>query len=70
MGQYIVLFVDDEENILYLIKRVFIDEEYRCFFVNSGNEVLKIFEKEKVNVIVVDMKMLEMDGFIFFKIVK
>ncbi|WAM36840.1 response regulator [Caldicellulosiruptor acetigenus] len=70
MGQYTVLFVDDEENILRSIKRALMDEEYRCLFANSGNEALQILEKEKVNVIVADMKMPEMDGLTLLKIVK
>ncbi|ADQ06394.1 response regulator receiver protein [Caldicellulosiruptor hydrothermalis 108] len=70
MGQYTVLFVDDEENILHSIKRALMDEEYRCLFANSGNEALQILEKEKVNVIVADMKMPEMDGLTLLKIVK
>lgn len=65
-----VLFVDDEESILSALKRSLIDEEYRCLFAKSGEEALRILEKEDVNVIVADMKMPEMDGLTLLKIVK
>ncbi|ABP66932.1 response regulator receiver protein [Caldicellulosiruptor saccharolyticus DSM 8903] len=70
MKKYTVLFVDDEENILSALKRALIDEEYRCLFAKSGDEALKILEKENVQVIVADMKMPEMDGLTLLKIVK
>lgn len=39
-------------------------------FAKSGDEALKILEKENVQVIVADMKMPEMDGLTLLKIVK
>ncbi|WAM32164.1 response regulator [Caldicellulosiruptor naganoensis] len=68
--KYTVLFVDDEDNILSALKRALVDEEYRCLFAKSGEEALKILEKENVHVIVADMKTPEMDGLTLLKIVK
>jgi len=65
-----VLFVDDEEHILRSIKRGLLDEEYKKLFANSAKEALEIMKKEKVSVLITDMKMPEMDGLSFLKIVK
>ena len=65
-----VLFVDDEKNILNALKREMIDEGYQCLFASSGNQALQIMQKEKVSVIVSDMKMPEMDGLRLLKLVK
>ena len=65
-----VLIVDDEESIINAIRRELMDEEYRCLFAQSGNQALKIIQKEDVSVIVSDMKMPEMDGLRLLKVVK
>lgn len=70
VNQYSVLFVDDEVNILSSLKRGLIDEDYTCFFASSGKEALEIMEKEKISVIVSDMRMPEMDGLALLKTVK
>ncbi len=65
-----VLFVDDEINILNALRRGVIDEEYKAFFATSGQTALKILEKQKINVIVADMRMPGMDGIKLLKEVK
>ncbi len=65
-----VLFVDDEINVLNALKRGIIEEEYEAFFATSGQAALKILEKEKINVIVADMRMPVMDGIKLLKEVK
>jgi len=57
-----VLFVDDEERLLSSLKRGLIDEPYKCLFANSGLEALELLSKNKVHVIVSDMRMPEMNG--------
>ncbi|MEL7656809.1 MAG: response regulator [Bacillota bacterium] len=59
---YRVLFVDDEPNILSSLRRGLMDEEYYCFFASSGKEALEIISKEKIAVVVTDMRMPEMNG--------
>lgn len=59
---YSVLFVDDEVNVLNSLKRGLIEEEYTCYFASSGKDALELLSKEKVSVIVSDMRMPEMDG--------
>lgn len=57
-----VLFVDDEVRLLQSLKRGMMDEPYRSLFANSGAEALELMKKEKVHVIVTDMRMPEMNG--------
>jgi len=57
-----VLFVDDEENILSSLKRLMRKQPLQCFFATSADEGFSILEKEKIDVILSDMRMPNMDG--------
>jgi len=60
-----LLFVDDEENILKALKRLFKPEGYTIFTATSGPSGLEILEQEKINLVISDMRMPEMDGATF-----
>ncbi|OGI45612.1 MAG: two-component system response regulator [Candidatus Muproteobacteria bacterium RBG_16_65_34] len=62
-----VLFVDDEENILSALKRLFRPMNYRLFAVTSGAAGLEVLGKESVDVVVSDMRMPQMDGAAFLE---
>lgn len=70
MDQYSILFVDDEINILNALRRSFIDAEFTCYFVTSGVQALELLEREKITVLVSDMRMPQMDGLTLLKLVK
>ncbi len=70
MAKNIVLFVDDEVNILSSIRRAVIDEEYDAVFACSGQEALEQLAKHEVSVMVTDMRMPGMDGLTLLKKVK
>ncbi len=58
-----VLFVDDEENILNALKRLFMDEEYAILTASSGEQGLTILRKTTdVALIVSDQRMPGMGG--------
>lgn len=58
-----VLFVDDEENILHSIERLFFDEEYQILTAASGEEGLELLAgRDDVAVIVSDQRMPAMSG--------
>ena len=58
-----ILFVDDEENILRALARLFLDEEMDAFIASSGKAGLAILaEHPDVAVIVSDQRMPEMTG--------
>jgi len=65
-----VLFVDDDEAILRSLERGLLDEPYNKLFTKSCQEALEILKQEEVHVIVTDMRMPEMSGLDFIKIVK
>lgn len=57
-----LLLVDDEASILRALYRVFSRFDYEIFTANNGFEGLAILEKERIAVVVSDMRMPEMDG--------
>jgi len=57
-----VLFVDDEENVLRSLKRLFVDEKLEIFTAPSGREGLEILKGGGFSVIVSDQRMPEMSG--------
>lgn len=65
-----VLFVDDQDEILYLIKRMLKDESYKTLFAKSGEEALDLIENNHIDVIVTDVIMPEMSGLELLDIVK
>jgi len=63
-----ILFVDDEENILRSLRRLFLDEEVEVFTASSGAQGLEILAREEgVGVIVSDQRMPEMTGVDFLE---
>lgn len=58
----LVLFLDDEEEILSSLKKVLLTEKYKQVYFSSPNEAVKFLESSKVNVIISDMIMPEMSG--------
>jgi len=59
---YKILFVDDEENVLKAMRRIFRLENYNILTARSGAEALGILKKESVQVIISDHRMPEMTG--------
>ncbi len=70
MNKNVVLFVDDEVNILSSIRRAVIDEEYEAIFACNGADALELMTKHEVSVMVTDMRMPGMDGLTLLKKVK
>ncbi len=57
-----LLLVDDEENILSSLRRLFRPLGYRIFTAQSGVQGMEVMAKENVDLIISDMRMPEMDG--------
>lgn len=70
MKENIVLFVDDDINVLSSLKRGLMEEDYRAVFTTSGEKAMAIMEEKEVSVIVSDMRMPGMDGLQLLKIIK
>lgn len=62
-----LLFVDDEQNILSALNRLFRKSGHRILTATSGARGLEILEQEPVDLVVSDMRMPEMDGAAFLE---
>jgi len=58
----VLLFVDDEANILNALRRLFRPLGYAIFTAGSGVEALELLEHQPVNLVISDMRMPQMDG--------
>ncbi len=70
MEKRAVLFVDDDEAVLRSLQRGLLDESYNKLFAKSSKEALEVLKREKVNVIVTDMRMPEMTGLELLRIAR
>lgn len=61
-----ILFVDDEVYVLNALRRLFHNEPYVSYFATSGAEGLTILQQHRVDLIISDMRMPEMNGAEFF----
>lgn len=57
-----LLLVDDEENFLRAMTRVFLNEGYKVLTATSGELAMDILEHNDVHVLVSDQRMLGMTG--------
>lgn len=62
MVQEIILLVDDEPHILELLSVALEDEKYRILQARNGKEALTQFKEEKPHVVLLDIRMPDMDG--------
>jgi CheY-like chemotaxis protein len=57
-----ILVVDDEKNIRLLYKAELEDEGYKVLTASNGLEALDVLKQETVDLVLLDIKMPEMDG--------
>ena len=62
-----VLVVDDDKNTRFFIKEALELENYKVFTACNGEEALEIYDKEYIDVVIVDIMMPKMDGYEFTK---
>ncbi|MFH1776962.1 MAG: sigma-54 dependent transcriptional regulator [Candidatus Omnitrophota bacterium] len=58
-----VLVVDDDQSMCFILQEAFKKEKYNVHVVKSGEEALKLASKISFDVITLDIKMPDMDGF-------
>jgi response regulator RpfG family c-di-GMP phosphodiesterase len=67
---YSLLFVDDEPSILSSLKRLFRPHGYRILTAEGGKAGLEVLAQEKIDLVISDMRMPEMDGAHFLEQVR
>jgi DNA-binding NtrC family response regulator len=65
-----ILVVDDEAMMRNLLEKILTREGYAVKTAGNGVEALEMLQHEKVELIISDMKMPNMDGFELLKTVK
>ncbi|MFA5368298.1 MAG: response regulator transcription factor [Dehalococcoidia bacterium] len=58
-----ILVVDDDVNVLNLLRRLLINEGYRVIAANNGEEALALFEKHPINMVLLDIIMPTVNGY-------
>ncbi len=57
-----ILVVDDEQDILTTVKMVLEKQGYKVTTVNGGKKALELLDKEKFDLVLLDILMPEMSG--------
>ncbi len=65
-----VLVIDDEENIRKSIKKILSQEGYTVVEAEDGLEGIKVFEKERPSVSIIDIRLPKIDGITVLKEIK
>ncbi|MFW5820103.1 MAG: response regulator [Bacteroidota bacterium] len=61
--QATILIIDDDPIVHYLISEILADEDYRTEFASSGKDGLEMVKQQKIDLILLDIMIPEMDGF-------
>lgn len=65
-----ILVVDDEQGILDFFKKALSKEGYEVITALSGQEAIKMVKEEKLNLVILDIKMPGIDGIETLKRIK
>ncbi|MBF0197371.1 MAG: response regulator [Planctomycetes bacterium] len=57
-----ILIIDDDEDIIRLMERFFRSENYHVLTAHSGKEAMEVIEKNKVDLLVSDINLGDMNG--------
>jgi len=61
-GQVSILIVDDEEKILEVIESLFLSVGYNVFKALNGKDAQSIFEKENIDLVILDLMLPDISG--------
>lgn len=62
-----ILIVDDEADIIAIVKRYLEREGYEIYIASNGFEALKIYKAHQIDLIITDIMMPKMDGYEFME---
>jgi two-component system alkaline phosphatase synthesis response regulator PhoP len=63
MSNYRILLVEDEEHLLEALKLNLELEGYHVTTATDGKKALKLFKEERLNLVILDVMIPEIDGF-------
>ena len=58
-----ILVVEDNDELRDVLERFLLHEGYQTCCVQRGNDALTLLQQEKVRLLLVDIMLLDMDGF-------
>lgn len=61
-GKPTILVVDDEKGVSELFHRILKEDEYTVLTANSGKEALELVEKKSPDLVILDLKLPDMNG--------
>lgn len=70
LNQKTVLVVDDEDVIRETVREVLTDEGYRVIEANDGSSVMALIDRERPEIILLDVWMPAMDGIVLLREIK
>ncbi|MCB0326070.1 MAG: response regulator [Bdellovibrionales bacterium] len=65
-----ILIVDDEERIVVILQARLESKGYTTLKAGNGHEALELIQKEKPDLILLDVRMPKMDGYTFLNSLK
>jgi YesN/AraC family two-component response regulator len=65
-----VLIVDDEYLIRYSLKKLIEREGYTVFTAGSGHEALRLFEEQRPDIVILDIRLPDSNGLSLLKTIK
>lgn len=65
MSKPVILIIDDEESIRFILEKALKNESYEIYTARNGREGLELFNKHRPKVVILDLFMPIMDGFDF-----
>lgn len=65
-----ILLVDDEPNIVMSLEYIFKKEDFEVFIARDGVEAIEIVENNKIDIIILDIMMPNVDGYQVLKYLK
>ena len=57
-----ILIVDDEMEVLKLLKDIFESRNWRVFITPTGNSAIPMLEKEKIDIVLLDIRLPDKSG--------
>jgi HD-like signal output (HDOD) protein len=72
MNKLNILFVDDDSNIIQGLKRMLYSskDKWNLYFALSGQQALDILKDERVDIVITDMRMPEIDGAMLLRTIR